>query len=110
MNQLELSQVEIEQLCGALLFQYFDLCKSEPTYAAELHELLVKLQTHRNSRSALPEQGRASLSLAERKPDDFISSPIPDGYYVDENNCLMPCSQADLFDDLPPIYRGVSHA
>ena len=29
-------------------------------------------------------------TLYERNPDDFRESAIPDGYYVDDNNCLMP--------------------
>lgn len=28
-------------------------------------------------------------TLYNRNPDDFVESPIPDGYYVDTNNCLM---------------------
>lgn len=30
------------------------------------------------------------ISIMERHPDEFVNSPVPNNYYIDENNCLMP--------------------
>lgn len=90
---LELSDIELGQIIEAVTVRCSETHRAAPNYSDELFEIIVKLKSALLCPAPVvpSDDGRgASLSLAERNPDDFKVSPTPEGYYVDANNCLMP--------------------
>lgn len=48
-------------------------------------------------------------TLQAKHPGDFLDSPLPDGYFVDENNCLMPIPDKSNDSDLL-LWVAAGHA
>lgn len=77
------------------------MCNSNPNeiYHCEYCELEQTADTTRHDVcQCVDDKPDFFDGLYSRNPDDFRVSPTPHGYYVDDNNCLMP-----IPDELPPV-------